>query len=261
MNETTPLSNLGDGFSAEIGELAAALSKAQGAMRAAAKDAKNPHLKNAYADLNGIISASRDAMTANALSCTQLPSVESTDNGMRIVLVTLVLHASGQWLRNVLRLPVEQGKGINLKQATGAAISYARRYALSSIMGVATGDDTDGAVQSSGPRPEDLNKARKAGAEAGRRWAVSQILLPALGGYTGAGFASKVRQSGIGHSLEHIKLYCLYIGNDKPSQMADTKRASMLTYLATDAGKDSWAKFARECGPLPMPKPSLSDRQ
>jgi hypothetical protein len=61
--------------------------------------------------------------------------------------------------------------------------------------------------------------------------------------------------------LEHIKLYCLYIGNDKPSQMADTKRASMLTYLATDAGKDSWSKFVRECGPLPKSKPSLSDRQ
>jgi hypothetical protein len=260
MNETTtPLSNLGDGFSAEIGELAAALSKAQGAMRAAAKDAKNPHLKNAYADLNGIITASREAMTANGLSCTQLPSVESTDNGMRIVLVTLVLHASGQWLRNVLRLPVEQGKGINLKQATGAAISYARRYALSSIMGVATGDDTDGAVQSSGPTEDDIRKAHLAGAAAGRRWAVSQILLPARGGYTGAGFAAKVRQSGIGHNLEQLKLYCLWIGNDKPSQMGQPKRDSMLTYLATDAGKDSWTKFAKECGPLPTkPAPDMS---
>jgi hypothetical protein len=259
MNETTPLSNLGDGFSAEIGELAAALSKAQGAMRAAAKDAKNPHLKNAYADLNGIISASREAMTANGLSCTQLPSVESTDNGMRIVLVTLVLHASGQWLRNVLRLPVEQGKGINLKQATGAAISYARRYALSSIMGVATGDDTDGAVQSSGPTEDDIKKAHLAGAAAGRRWAVSQILMPARGGYTGAGFAAKVRQSGIGHNLEQLKLYCLWIGNDKPSQMGQPKRDSMLAYLATDAGRDSWLKFNKECGPLPTkPAPDMS---
>ena len=237
-----PLGLSGDGFSAEIGELAAALAKAQGAMRPAAKDAKNPHLKNAYADLNGIITASRDAMAANGLSCTQLPSVESGDNGMRIVLVTLVLHTSGQWLRNVLRLPVEAGKGINLKQATGAAISYARRYALSSIMGVATGDDTDGAIDRAAPSV-DAQQAHRAGADAGRRWMVRQMLSPARPDYSAAAFAAQLKSAAVEYPLDRIKLYALLLGRDKPSRCPPDQRAALIKHLASPPGVESWAKF------------------
>lgn len=140
------LASMGDGFSVEIGKLGAALAAAQGAMSPAAKGSKNPHLKNSYADLSAIICAARGPMSDNGLSYTQMPSVEHSENSARVALVTLVMHESGQWLRNVLYLPVEEGRGINTKQATGAAISYARRYALSSLLGVATGDDTDGSV-------------------------------------------------------------------------------------------------------------------
>ncbi|MHA0110682.1 ERF family protein, partial [Klebsiella pneumoniae] len=62
--------------SLELSKLATALSKAQGTIRFAVKDATNPHFKSKYADLAAVWEACRDALAANELSVTQLPSAE-----------------------------------------------------------------------------------------------------------------------------------------------------------------------------------------
>ena len=119
-----------------IGALAAALAKAQGAMKSAAKDSVNPHFKSKYADLASVWDACREPLSSNGLAVVQ--RVSSSPAG--VVLTTMLLHSSGEWIRDRATFPVVQ----QTAQAYGSAITYARRYALAAMVGVAPDEDDDG---------------------------------------------------------------------------------------------------------------------
>jgi hypothetical protein len=131
-------------MSASIAELAKALCKAQGKMKHAIKDANNPFFRSKYADLASVVEASRPALTENGLSV-----VQYTDGN---VLFTMLLHSSGEWIRGSIPLkPMRQAKGgewvgAEDPQSYGSCITYARRYALAAITGVATEDDDGNAA-------------------------------------------------------------------------------------------------------------------
>lgn len=56
-----------------------------------------------------------------------------------VVVRTRLIHVSGEWLENDLEIPVSMGN--NPAQATGIAITYAKRYAIQAIAGVPSDDD------------------------------------------------------------------------------------------------------------------------
>ena len=116
-----------------INELAAALCKAQGQMGGAVKDSSNPFFKSSYADLTSVIKAIKQPFADNGLSYTQFPV--SNENGVGVS--TRLMHISGQWLEMDYTLPTVKKD----PQASGSAISYARRYALQSIAGIPTAED------------------------------------------------------------------------------------------------------------------------
>lgn len=118
----------------EIGKLAAALSKAQGQMKGAAKDADNPFFKSKYADLASVWEACRKALSDNELSVTQV--VDSNETGM--FLHTILMHSSGERIEGCM--PIQFSEKTTAQQI-GALITYFRRYALSAIVGVAPEDD------------------------------------------------------------------------------------------------------------------------
>lgn len=120
--------------SENIGELAAALSKAQAAMPNASKDATNPHFKSRYADLASIWDACRKPLTDNGLAVIQAPV--AAEPGY-VGLTTTLLHASGQWIAETVSAPLTQ----NTAQSIGSALTYLRRYALAAMVGVAPDDD------------------------------------------------------------------------------------------------------------------------
>lgn len=122
--------------SESIKELAAALSKAQSEMHGAKKDSTNPFFKSKYADLTSCWEACREPLTKNGLSITQTTSFTET-HGM--VLITTLLHSSGEWMAS--ELPIRPVK--DDLQGLGAAITYLRRFALCAIVGI-TQDDDDG---------------------------------------------------------------------------------------------------------------------
>jgi hypothetical protein len=123
-----------------INELATALAKAQGQMRAASKDAVNPHLKNTYATLSSIIEAAREALSANGLAFSQILS--QGDEGL--ILETLLMHSSGQWLQSEVLIRVAtDNRGINGAQALGSALTYYKRYALAALLGISVSDEDD----------------------------------------------------------------------------------------------------------------------
>lgn len=135
-----------DDQSPSLGALFAALAKAQSVVKAAAKDHVNPHIGSKYADLASVWTACREALTVNALSVVQ--AVNSTPDG-QIEVVTTLGHSSGEWMRARTRVQVEpqvSHKGTKQPwiQAAGSAITYARRYALAAMVGVAPDDDDDG---------------------------------------------------------------------------------------------------------------------
>lgn len=128
--------------SASIAALAAAMAKAQGAISGASKDKTNPHFKSAYADLASVWDACREPLAANGIAVFQLPVAD----GGRVTLTTLITHASGEWIENTLTMAAGQ----TTPQAIGSCITYARRYALSSIVGVAPEDDDGNAASGGG---------------------------------------------------------------------------------------------------------------
>lgn len=116
-----------------INDLAAALSKAQAQIRPALKDAVNPHFKSKYADLASVVDAYREPLAMHGLSLSQHPS----SDGAKVIITTLLMHTSGQWLESDLALTAEKAT----PQSIGSAISYGRRYSAMAITGMAADDD------------------------------------------------------------------------------------------------------------------------
>ena len=125
--------------SESIAALAAALSKAQADITGALKDSSNPFFKSKYADLASCWDACRKQLAANNLAVIQ--TTEVTEAGT--VLVTTLAHSSGEWMRGTLPVVTKD----NGPQAQGSGITYARRYALAAIVGLAQIDDDAEAAQ------------------------------------------------------------------------------------------------------------------
>lgn len=121
----------------EIGELAAALAAAQSEFTFAVTDATGG-MKNKYATLQNVLEAIRQGLTANGIAVIQAPM--TAQNG--IMLRTTLAHKSGQWMASEISLPNDRMGGI---QGMGSALTYARRYALAAMVGIAQ-DDDDGAT-------------------------------------------------------------------------------------------------------------------
>lgn len=137
-----------------IGQLALALSKAQGELHAAQKTSVNPHFKSKFADLSEIWLACRDALSKHKIAVIQSPQFDDKDSWLE----TILCHESGE--RMVSRMLLKNAKGD--MQGLGSAISYARRYCLAAMVGVIAGDDDgEAACVPSGPS---VPAAKKVGA-------------------------------------------------------------------------------------------------
>lgn len=125
-----------------IGALAGALAKAQGEFTFAAKSSTAPVFDKGgrggtrtYADLASVLDAVRAPLSKNGLSVVQLPMQSDKDG---IVLRTTLLHESGEWMASELYLPADRMGGVH---GMGSALTYARRYALAAMVGIAQDDD------------------------------------------------------------------------------------------------------------------------
>ena len=119
--------------SPEINELAAALAKAQAEMEGAKKESTNPFFKSSYADLHAVIKSSFPYLSKNGLSVSQGNEVIKG----AVCVTTTLMHASGQWMRSKIKLPLAKVDA----QGVGAAVTYGRRYGLSAMVGIAQYDD------------------------------------------------------------------------------------------------------------------------
>ena len=105
-------------------------------LRKVNKDAKGYGYN--YASFDNVVETIKPILEAQDLGYTH------TFDGQDIVCT--LFNAEGDTLVSRLTLPQESLKGMNASQSMGAAITYARRYTLTAILGLVTDDDTDGVV-------------------------------------------------------------------------------------------------------------------
>lgn len=121
--------------------VSAALVAVQGEMEAASFDAQNPFLRNRYASLGAIIETSRPVLAKHKLAVLQVPTTAAE----QVQLTTRLIHESGQFLDcGTLGLPIGDEKGKSRAQVAGSIITYLRRYAWASVLGMYAEEDTDG---------------------------------------------------------------------------------------------------------------------
>jgi hypothetical protein len=120
--------------SESIKNIAGALVKFQASVSKVAKEANNPFFKSKYASLANILDTIQKPLSECGLAISQFPDANA--------LTTIILHAdSGEWMESSYVMPVAKQ---NDPQAMGSAMTYARRYALGSILNLNIDDDDDG---------------------------------------------------------------------------------------------------------------------
>ena len=138
--------------SESIDELAKAMVKLQLGLPGAKAMSTNFYKKN-YANLKDCLEAGREILSENGLcvlqtfgGCADSPSV-----------ITTLMHVSGQWIKGEGHMTPDK-KG---PQGTGSAITYARRYGYSAIIGLhQEDDDAEGATDRKNKQaPKDTSKA------------------------------------------------------------------------------------------------------
>jgi hypothetical protein len=130
----------------------AALVACLGELRNVAKNAVNPHFKNRYASLDAILDAARPVLSKHGLALSQEPVFQDGLAGV----ITRIIHTGGESRESTLLLPLRDQSA----QGVGSALTYARRYAVSSVLGIAADDDDDGA-QASKPSNEKFAPVKK----------------------------------------------------------------------------------------------------
>ena len=141
--------------SEQIGELAAALVSAQSEFSTVPKDSNNPYFKSKYAALPEVIQTASPVLAKHGLAVSQF--LGTNDQGD--TLTTWLIHKSGQYINDTMQLHLSK----NDAQGQGSATTYARRYALASLVGVCPEDDDGNAAgNTEGQRPAE-NGAPKNG--------------------------------------------------------------------------------------------------
>jgi hypothetical protein len=145
----------------KVGTLAAALAKAQAEIvnpeKSLTATIESPFPREGqrtfrYASLSTGLDIVRKCLGLHEIATVQSTAIDR-DSGL-IKLTTTLVHASGEWVSS--DWPVCPASETAAPHRMGAALTYARRYALFTLVGIAGEDDLDApdlAVQSVSPSP------------------------------------------------------------------------------------------------------------
>ena len=123
-------------------DLFKAFVAAQAELKNAVFDKINPHFKSKYATLAGMRDGIAPVLSKHGLAVIQGTWCEGQDAAV----YTRLVHASGQWIES--RYPFQ----IDKPQQMGSSFTYARRYGLAAICGIASEEDDDGNAAQTTPK-------------------------------------------------------------------------------------------------------------
>ena len=141
-----------------IATIAAALAKAQMELTNPEKSLtatiRSPFPREAdrtfrYAPLSSGLDIVRKSLGRHEIATIQATEIDKEAGLLR--LMTVLAHSSGEWISS--EWPVCQISDIASAQRMGAALTYARRYALFTLVGIAGEDDLDAPDLDAGPNP------------------------------------------------------------------------------------------------------------
>ena len=147
-----------------IGAIAAALAKAQAELTNPEKAlvatirASNPRDQDQtfrYAALSSGLDIVRKALGGHEIATVQTTAIDKEAGLIR--LTTTLAHSSGEWLSS--EWPVCPIAETAAPRRMGAALTYARRYALFTLVGIAGEDDLDAPDLAEGAKADAANKA------------------------------------------------------------------------------------------------------
>lgn len=118
----------------QLDELFAALSVAQGQIKAAIADKENTHFNFKYADLDACWEACRGPLSENELAVIQLPEVGENN---AVTMVTILGHSSGQSISSTYTMYPDK----TTPQGIASCMTYLRRYMLCAMVGISQEDD------------------------------------------------------------------------------------------------------------------------
>ena len=182
------------------GNLNKALATAQSKLHDPPAKGLNPHFKSRFARLQDALPLIRRELGAVSVSMTQ--GIAPTERGA--VLVTRLAHESGEWLEADYPIQLH-----NDPQKQGSAMTYARRYSLFALLGLAADEDDDG------------NSAAK-GVDHHPSFKKNQ-----------ARFCAKLKQ--LGTDYEAVAAWTEGNGWGRPSTWDSENRAKLLHDIETDA--------------------------
>jgi hypothetical protein len=132
--------------SESIVNLTKALLKAQKKIENAVKDSTNPHFRSNYAGLPEVLEACKEHLNEAGIVVMQMVNYEESGD----FLETIIFHAdTSEFISSKMRLILDKAS----MQAAGSAITYARRYALQSMVFMSSVDD-DGNAADAKKAPE-----------------------------------------------------------------------------------------------------------
>lgn len=207
-----------------VGKLSEALSKAQGELGIALADTVNAHFKNKYAPLENVWAVCRAPLAKYGLSVTHT----SSRNGDFIKITAKLLHSSGEWISS----DYEAKPRDFTVQSVAALWTYGKRYTLSGVVGVASGEvDDDGEAAmphkpQTQPTPRQVHKS----VPNTNLTALNEVLskpLPPHSGYT-INFGKYKGQSFDQVGAEELSGYVVYLeklGDKKPMMLEFIRQA------------------------------------
>jgi len=172
--------------SESIGSIAAALAKAQAQLVNPEKSlvaiVRSDGRRGAeqtfrYAPLSSGLDIVRKTLSQHEIATVQTTSIDEATGIVR--LSTVLAHASGEWIAS--DWPVCPITETERPQRMGAALTYARRYSLFTLVGIAGEDDLDAPdLMEPNPEIEKLRGNSKSASNDGRQTAPDR--LPGRGG-------------------------------------------------------------------------------
>lgn len=142
--------------SERIGAIAAALARAQAELTNPEKTLtaviRSPFPREddrtfRYASLASGLEIVRKRLSQQEIATIQTTRIEAAT--ATVHLTTLLAHSSGEWIAS--EWPVCAAKDVEAPHRMGAALTYARRYALFALVGIAGEDDLDAPDAIAGP--------------------------------------------------------------------------------------------------------------
>jgi hypothetical protein len=143
------------------------------------KDANNPAFRTKYATLQSVLETIEEPLWANGIILVQR---FTSDQGGPILVTELIHAASGQSISSALPIV---SKDPSDPQKLGGAITYARRYSLLALLGLAPEDDDGNSAaqprpqtaprQSPAPRPNDAPRPVQAAQQAPTPFTAAQF--------------------------------------------------------------------------------------